>query len=134
MVPSHCPFHICNFAFCTVVILFILCARKSRLYFAVGKKKRHWFAIFMIFSPASTLQSVLAVRTARIIIRGWKQAWHFQDIYRLREHRNLENWGRNNICKLQHRHSERVAYRHQLKMIIIIIQGSRFPPMQGLQQ
>ena len=39
----------------TVVILFILCARKSRLYFAVGKKRRHWFAIFIIFSQVSTL-------------------------------------------------------------------------------
>ena len=98
----------------TVVILFILCARTSRLYFAVGKKRRHWFA------------------TARIIISGWKLAQHFQDIYWLMEHRNLKNWGGKATCKLQHRHSDNVSYRHWLKNKIIVIQESRFPLMWGL--
>ena len=98
----------------TVVILFILCACKSQLYVAVGKKTRHWFAIFIFFSPVSILPSILAVRTARIIIRRWKQAQHFRKIYWLREHRNLESWVGNVLCKLQHRHSDTVAYRHQL--------------------
>ena len=63
----------------TVAIVLILCARKFRLYFAVGKKRRHRFAIFIIFSPVCTLRSVLAER-------GLKPAQHFQEIYLLREH------------------------------------------------
>ena len=52
-----------------VVIPFILCTRKFRLYFAVGKKRRNWFAIFINFSPVFTPRSILEVRTARIIIK-----------------------------------------------------------------
>ena len=52
-----------------VVILFILCTRKSRLYFAIGKNWRNWFAIFINFSPVFTPRSILEVRTARIIIK-----------------------------------------------------------------
>ena len=78
----------------TVAIVLVLCARKFRLYFAVGKKRRHRFAIFIIFSPVCTLRSVLAER-------GLKPAQHFQEIYLLREHWNLENWGGNATCKLQ---------------------------------
>ena len=33
----------------TVIILFILCARKSRLYLAIGQKRGHLFAIFIFF-------------------------------------------------------------------------------------
>ena len=79
------------FAFFTDVILFILCARKSRLCFTVGKKRKHQFAVFIIFSPVATLRSILAVQTVRIIIRGWRSVQHFQDNYCLRKHRNLEH-------------------------------------------
>ena len=61
-VPCHFPFRSCNF--------FILLTRKSWLCFAVGKKRRNCFAVF-IFSPVVSRWSILAVRSARIIIRGW---------------------------------------------------------------
>ena len=71
----------------TVAILFILCALKSRLYFAVGEKKEDTdLRFFLIFSQVSTLRSILAAKTAGIIIKGWKPAHHFQNIYWLREH------------------------------------------------
>ena len=77
----------------TVVILFIMCARKSQLYFAVGKKKEDTDLTCYIyyFLQVSTLRSILAAITARIIIRGWKPAQHFLDIYWLREQRSLKN-------------------------------------------
>ena len=65
----------------TVVILFILCALKPRSYFVVDKRKRHRFAIFIISLQVSTIPSILAAKTTRIITRGWKPAQHFQDIY-----------------------------------------------------
>ena len=71
----------------TVVILLVLCARKSRLYFAVGQKKEDTdLRFFLFFSQVSTLRSILAAKTARIIIRGWKPAQYFQDIYWFRKH------------------------------------------------
>ena len=44
-----------------------------------------------------------------MIIRGWRLAQHFQDIYSIREHRNIENWGGKTICKLQYQYSGIVA-------------------------
>ena len=79
-----------------------LCTHKFRLCFAVGKKRKHWFAIIFSFWLVSYLQSIWVVRTARIIIRGLKPAQHFHDIYWLKNHRNLKNRGRKAICKLQH--------------------------------
>ena len=78
-------------AFFTVVIVFILRAPKSRLYFAVGKKKKTLIFSFFIFLPVSISRNTLAVRTARIIIKGWKPAHYFHDNYWLWEHRNFEN-------------------------------------------
>ena len=89
----------------TVEILLVLCARNFRLYFAVGKKIRHRFAIFIIFSPVCTLRSVLAER-------GLKPAQHFQKIYLLREHWNLENWGGNAIGKLQTQCHTSIDYKN----------------------
>ena len=83
-----------------------MCFRRSGLCFDVAKKRRHWFAVFIIFSSVSNLQSILEVRTARIIIKGSKPAWHFQQIYWLRKHKNLLNWGEKVIYKLQHQHSD----------------------------
>ena len=65
----------------TVAIFLIFYGRKSQVYFVVGKKRSHWFATFIIFLPVSTFRSILAIRTARIIIRRWKPPPYFQDIY-----------------------------------------------------
>ena len=70
-----------------IEILFILYAGKFRLCFANGKKME---TLIYYFLPVSTLRSALAIRTARIIIRRWKLAQHIQDIYWLREGRNVE--------------------------------------------
>ena len=70
-----------------VEILFILYARKFRLCFAIGKKLE---ALIYYFLPVSTLRSALAIRTARIIIKRWKLAQHFQEICWLRERRHVE--------------------------------------------
>ena len=114
----------------TVIILFILCSCKSQLCFVVGKKGRHCFAIFIIFSPVSILRSVLAVRSARIILRGWNSSLHFTDIYWLMEHINLGNWGGKAICKIQYRHTginkktnSRKSVSSLVRVVALIIAG-----------
>ena len=119
-----------NYGIFYSVILFTLCAHKSRLYFAVGKKKKTLiFYFYYFFAGHHPPKYISSVRTAKLIIRRWKPAKYFQDVYWFREHKNLENWDGNAICKLQHRHSDTVAYRQRLKKKI---QGGWCPLMWGL--
>ena len=90
----------------------LLYVHVSRGYVLPLVKKEDTLFFFIIFSQVATLRSILALSTARIIVRGWRPAQHFQDIYWLREHRNLEYRGKKAICKLQYRHSDIVAHQH----------------------